>query len=92
MAAGSPAREIPGDTARRSGYFERHGRPGAQELAASDAAGHVEVQVGYAAAIPFADASFDLVVRSISAHHWKNFAGALNEIHRVLRPGGRALI
>ncbi len=63
-----------------------------RNIAASDAAGHVEMQVGSAAQIPFADACFDLVVSSISAHHWKDVAGALNEIHRVLRPGGRALI
>jgi ubiquinone/menaquinone biosynthesis C-methylase UbiE len=63
-----------------------------KNIAASDAAGHVEMQVGSAAKIPFADAGFDLVVSSISAHHWRDAAGALNEIHRVLRPGGRALI
>jgi ubiquinone/menaquinone biosynthesis C-methylase UbiE len=63
-----------------------------KNMAASDAAGRVEMQVGSAAKLPFADACFDLVVSSISAHHWKDASGALNEIHRVLRPGGRALI
>jgi len=52
----------------------------------------VDVRHGNASAMPFADASFDFVV-SVAA--FKNFAdplGALDEIHRVLRPGGTASI
>ena len=52
----------------------------------------VDVRHGDAAAIPFPADSFDFVV-SMAA--FKNFAdplGALNEIHRVLKPGGRASI
>jgi len=52
----------------------------------------VDVRHGNAAAMPFADASFDFVVCMAA---FKNFAdpiGALNEIHRVLKPGGQASI
>jgi SAM-dependent methyltransferase len=48
--------------------------------------------VGDVAALPFADASFDFVVSTFSMHHWSDPAEGLREIHRVLRPGGRALI
>jgi SAM-dependent methyltransferase len=44
------------------------------------------------AAMPFADASFDLVVSTLSMHHWADPAAAQAEIARVLAPGGRALV
>lgn len=47
---------------------------------------------GNAAALPFPDASFDLAVSTLSLHHWRDRAGALREIHRVLSPGGAAWI
>jgi SAM-dependent methyltransferase len=48
--------------------------------------------VGDAAALPFPDASFDLVVSTMSMHHWADATVGLNEIGRVLRPNGRALV
>jgi SAM-dependent methyltransferase len=48
--------------------------------------------VGDAAALAFPDNSFDLVVSTLSLHHWADPAAGLAEIGRVLRPGGRALI
>jgi SAM-dependent methyltransferase len=48
--------------------------------------------VGDAALLPFADRSFDLVVSTLSLHHWADPAAGLAEIGRVLRPGGRALV
>jgi len=48
--------------------------------------------VGDVAALAFPDRSFDLVVSTLSMHHWADPAAALAEIGRVLRPGGRALI
>lgn len=44
------------------------------------------------ARIPFADASFDLVVSTFSMHHWDDKVAGLVEVSRVLRPGSRALI
>lgn len=48
--------------------------------------------VGDVAALPFTDGSFDLVVSTMSMHHWTDPAAGLVEIGRVLAPGGRALI
>jgi SAM-dependent methyltransferase len=48
--------------------------------------------VGDVAALAFPDRSFDLVVSTLSMHHWADPAAALAEIGRVLRPGARALI
>ena len=48
--------------------------------------------VGDAAALAFPDRSFDLVVSTLSMHHWADPAAGLAEIGRVLCPGGRALI
>jgi SAM-dependent methyltransferase len=42
-----------------------------------------------AEALPFADASFDLVLGHAVLHHLPNLRRAFVEFHRVLRPGGR---
>lgn len=52
----------------------------------------VRFEVADAAAIPSADSSFDLVVSTLSLHHWSDPAAVFAEIGRVLRPGGIALI
>ena len=44
------------------------------------------------ARMPFDDASFDLVVSTFSMHHWDDKVAGLVDVHRVLRPGSRALI
>lgn len=45
---------------------------------------------GSAHAIPLPDASVDLVVGNVVLHHL-DIAAASREVHRVLRPGGRAI-
>ena len=50
-----------------------------------------DVVEGDVSALPFADASFDLVVTSFSVHHWPDAAVGFAEVARVLRPGGIAL-
>jgi ubiquinone/menaquinone biosynthesis C-methylase UbiE len=47
---------------------------------------------GSALDIPHPDASFDHLVAIGCLHHTGDLAGAINEAHRVLRPGGRAMI
>jgi SAM-dependent methyltransferase len=48
--------------------------------------------VGDVAALAFPDRSFDLVISTLSMHHWTDPTAGLAEIGRVLRPGARALI
>jgi ubiquinone/menaquinone biosynthesis C-methylase UbiE len=45
-----------------------------------------------AAALPFPDASLDLVVSTFSLHHWDDPTPIFNEVARVLRPGGAFLL
>ena len=45
-----------------------------------------------AALMPFPDDSFDLVISTGSIHHWKDPVFGLNEVFRVLKPGGHALM
>ncbi len=47
---------------------------------------------GRAEAIPLPDRSVDLVVSTLSAHHWVNPVAAFREVARVLRPGGQARV
>jgi ubiquinone/menaquinone biosynthesis C-methylase UbiE len=53
---------------------------------------HIQTQQGVAESLPFADASFDVVISRYSAHHWHDVPGALREIHRVLKPTGKLII
>jgi len=52
----------------------------------------VDFRHGNASAMPFPDASFDFVVCSAAFKNFSDPVGALDEIHRVLKPGGRASI
>lgn len=44
---------------------------------------------GVAESLPFPDGAFDHVLTRFSAHHWSDLTTALQEIRRVLKPGGR---
>ena len=52
----------------------------------------VIAEVGDVAALPYRDGSVDLVVSTLSQHHWPDRAAAIRELARVLAPGGRIWI
>ncbi len=72
--------------------------PSAQLFGVDPAEGMVEIARGHlpsatiylaaAESLPLRDSSVDVVLSSISFHHWSDQPAALREISRVLRPGG----
>lgn len=61
-------------------------------VAGAGLGGRVEVMQADAHDLPFPDAFADFVISRSTIHHWADPARALREIHRVLKPGGVALI
>ncbi|UQU62313.1 class I SAM-dependent methyltransferase [Couchioplanes caeruleus] len=59
---------------------------------AAGAGTDVAYAVADVARLPFEDATFDLIVSSLSQHHWADVPGAVRDLRRVLRPGGRLWI
>jgi ubiquinone/menaquinone biosynthesis C-methylase UbiE len=53
---------------------------------------HGHFTQGDAEDLPFADGSFDLVYSHGVLHHTPRTARAIQEVHRVLSPGGRAIV
>jgi ubiquinone/menaquinone biosynthesis C-methylase UbiE len=64
----------------------------AQQSAATAKTEAVTFTVADVAALPFPDATFDLVVSTISQHHWTDPGAGLRELNRVLRPDAQAWI
>jgi ubiquinone/menaquinone biosynthesis C-methylase UbiE len=62
-----------------SARWERHG-------------GVVQPVQGDSERLPFADDTFDFITCANSFHHYPHQERAVQEMHRVLRPGGRLLI
>ena len=52
----------------------------------------VDVRHGNASLMPFADASFDFIVCMAAFKNFTDPVGAIDEMHRVLKPGGQASI
>jgi ubiquinone/menaquinone biosynthesis C-methylase UbiE len=52
----------------------------------------VDVRHGNAAQMPFDDATFDFIVCTAAFKNFSDPVGALDEMHRVLRPGGAASV
>lgn len=48
--------------------------------------------VGDVSSLAFPGGSFDVVVSTLSMHHWADPTAGLTEIGRVLRPNGRAIV
>jgi ubiquinone/menaquinone biosynthesis C-methylase UbiE len=59
---------------------------------ARDAGVSVTFEEGNASSMPFGQASFDFIVCRAAFKNFAEPAPALNEMHRVLRPGGTAVI
>jgi ubiquinone/menaquinone biosynthesis C-methylase UbiE len=59
---------------------------------ARDAGVEIDFQQGNAAAMPFAADMFDLILCRAAFKNFSQPIQALDEMHRVLKPGGRALI
>ncbi len=64
----------------------------ARRLAAERGLDNLRVLYADAAALPCADASFDLVTCRIAPHHFANVPGFLAEVARVLNPAGRFVL
>lgn len=52
----------------------------------------VDFRTGDVGATPFETGALDLVVSTLSLHHWADPAAVLNEVARILRPGGAFVI
>jgi ubiquinone/menaquinone biosynthesis C-methylase UbiE len=55
-------------------------------------ANRISFRVADVAALPYPDDSADLVVSTLSMHHWPAVESAFAELVRVVRPGGRMMI
>ncbi|MFC4525863.1 methyltransferase domain-containing protein [Dyella halodurans] len=62
-----------------------------QATAAERGLSNISVQQAPAEQLPFADASFDVVVARFTTHHWQHRDAGLREARRVLKPSGRAI-
>ncbi len=65
---------------------------GREKIARRGLDARVELRTGDATAIPVPSDSFDVVTITFGIRNVGNVSQALAEMHRVLRPGGRALI
>jgi SAM-dependent methyltransferase len=59
-----------------------------KQAQAARADGHIDFVNGSVERLPFPDAHFDLVLTTLSFHHWAGQRQGLHEIRRVLRSGG----
>lgn len=65
---------------------------GRRYAAIEDVYERVDFKNGNVQELPFEDESLDLVVSTLSLHHWVDPVAVFNEIERVLRPGGAFLV
>src|SRR6185295_16230225 len=60
--------------------------------AASIAAGSVDVRRGSVSNLPFPPQTFDVVTAVETHYYWQDLGADLEEVRRVLKPAGRAVI
>jgi len=65
---------------------------GREKLARARLDGRVTLMEGDALALPFEDASFDVVTIAFGLRNLPDYAAGVAEMARVLRPGGRLLV
>ena len=87
LAAAAPQVSI--DGIDLSAQMIQHASDAARAAGCHDRVTFVAADAGE---MPFPDGSFDLIVSSMSQHHWSDVPAVVREIRRVLRPGGRAWI
>jgi ubiquinone/menaquinone biosynthesis C-methylase UbiE len=63
----------------------------ARQRCAAAGLSNVGFMPGRAEALPFADASFEVVVSRSAVHHFSDPAAAFREMARVVKPGGRVV-
>jgi ArsR family transcriptional regulator len=62
------------------------------ELAAKNSLANLAYKLGDIERVPLADASVDLAILSQALHHAQHPQRAVEEAHRILKPGGQVLI
>lgn len=87
LAAALPEQRF--DAVDLSPEMIEHAREAAGRAGVGD---RITFVVGDVSRLPYPDGSFDLIVSSLSQHHWTDVEGAVRELRRVLRPGGRLWI
>ncbi|MBW2241129.1 MAG: methyltransferase domain-containing protein [Deltaproteobacteria bacterium] len=83
--------KIVGEKGRVAGVDASDAMVGISEKRCADL-GWTDFHQADATALPFDDASFDVVTSSQVYEYVADMEGALTEVHRVLRPGGRVFI
>ena len=64
----------------------------ARQVTARHASARPELVRGDVRSLPFSDGAFDLVVSTLSLHHWRNPVRGMQECLRVTAPGGQCWI
>lgn len=62
------------------------------DVARSKLSTAIDIREGWATQLPFSDGEFDVVVSNSVFHYITDLPVALQEIHRILSPGGRLII
>lgn len=65
---------------------------GAKKVADNGYSDRITLQVADSESLPFSDNSFDAVTAAFGVRNFENLEKGLREMHRVLKPGGKAVI